>query len=112
MLRRKMGFTLIELLVVIAIIGILAALLFPVFGRARAMARKAACLSNFHQMTLGCLMYSQDYDEVYPIGGQHYIDCDHFGPLLPTLIQPYVKNYQIEICPEDAAGQREREAST
>src|SRR5258706_4037403 len=59
---RRSGFTLIELLVVIAIIAILAAILFPVFAQAREAARKASCQSNLKQLTLGCLMYSADYD--------------------------------------------------
>jgi prepilin-type N-terminal cleavage/methylation domain-containing protein len=58
--RRDDGFTLIELLVVIAIIAILAAILFPVFARAREAARRTSCLSNMRQVTTGILMYSQD----------------------------------------------------
>ena len=59
----KRGFTLIELLVVIAIIAILAAILFPVFAKARAKARQTSCLSNHKQLALAILMYVQDYDE-------------------------------------------------
>ncbi len=59
----RRGFTLIELLVVIAIIAILAAILFPVFARAREKARTASCSSNVKEMQLGVLMYAQDYDE-------------------------------------------------
>ena len=59
----KSGFTLIELLVVIAIIAILAAMLFPVFARARENARRSSCQSNLKQIGLGLLQYSQDYDE-------------------------------------------------
>ncbi len=66
--KRRNGFTLIELLVVIAIIAILAAILFPVFAQAREKARQTACLSNSKQVGLSTLMYSQDYDEQYPIG--------------------------------------------
>jgi len=62
----RAGFTLIELLVVIAIIAILAAILFPVFAQARDKARQAACLSNFKQIGLAIMMYTQDYDESYP----------------------------------------------
>lgn len=68
MLTPKKGFTLIELLVVIAIIAILAAILFPVFARAREQARKSSCLSNIKQLGLGMLMYVQDYDERFPNG--------------------------------------------
>ena len=67
---RPGGFTLIELLVVIAIIAILAAILFPVFAQAREAARKTSCLSNTKQLDLGWLMYSQDYDEAYPLTAQ------------------------------------------
>src|SRR5471030_268187 len=64
---RKRGFTLIELLVVIAIIAILAAILFPVFARARENARRASCQSNLKQLGLATLQYVQDYDERYPM---------------------------------------------
>jgi prepilin-type N-terminal cleavage/methylation domain-containing protein/prepilin-type processing-associated H-X9-DG protein len=64
--NRKQGFTLIELLVVIAIISILAAILFPVFAKARENARRTACLSNMKQIGLGIMQYLQDYDERYP----------------------------------------------
>src|SRR5262249_14289890 len=67
--RRHSGFTLIELLVVIAIIAILAAILFPVFARAREQARRSACLSNMKQIGLGLGMYMQDYDQTFPPGG-------------------------------------------
>lgn len=66
-MRKGRGFTLIELLVVIAIIAILAAILFPVFARAREAARKATCLSNLRQLAIAALMYAQDYDEVLPV---------------------------------------------
>jgi prepilin-type N-terminal cleavage/methylation domain-containing protein len=65
-MRKNRGFTLIELLVVIAIIAILAAILFPVFARAREAARKATCISNLKQIALAAIMYAQDYDEVLP----------------------------------------------
>jgi prepilin-type N-terminal cleavage/methylation domain-containing protein/prepilin-type processing-associated H-X9-DG protein len=89
---RKRAFTLIELLVVIAIISILAAILFPVFARARENARKAACMSNLKQIGLGAAMYLQDYDETYPFAqmpsGNWY-----------KLFEPYIKNSQVFICP-------------
>ena len=62
----RRGFTLIELLVVIAIIAILAAILFPVFAKAREKARQTSCLSNLKQLGLSFLMYAQDYDELLP----------------------------------------------
>jgi len=65
-MRKDRGFTLIELLVVIAIIAILAAILFPVFARAREAARKATCLSNCKQIVLACIMYANDFDDVLP----------------------------------------------
>lgn len=67
----RRGFTLIELLVVIAIIAILAAILFPVFARAREKARQASCQSNIKQIVLGAIMYTQDYDDSVPPHGCH-----------------------------------------
>lgn len=93
----RRGFTLIELLVVIAIIAILAAILFPVFARAREKARQSSCLSNVKQLALGALMYAQDYDErLVPsaITGNPS-DYDNWF----ELVQPYVKNTQVLICP-------------
>ena len=100
----KRGFTLIELLVVIAIIAILAAILFPVFARAREKARQTSCLSNVKQMGLGAMMYVQDYDEVmfYRSSGAwtspgRIVWCPRDG--YPSLLDPYVKNTQIGRCP-------------
>ena len=87
----------IELLVVIAIIAILAAILFPVFARAREKARQASCQSNLKQLGLAVHMYVQDYDERMPqavIGGP--------APpifLLNEVLEPYIKNVQIWQCP-------------
>src|SRR5436190_17434902 len=73
--RRREGFTLIELLVVIAIIAILAAILFPVFARAREAARKTSCISNLKQLGLAANMYKQDYDECYADSRSFWMDC-------------------------------------
>ncbi len=97
------GFTLIELLVVIAIIAILAAILFPVFARARAKAQQTQCLSNLKQVGLALQMYTSDYDEKYlrvaKIGwdGSNYVYID-LMPWIPQLY-PYLKNQQILYCP-------------
>ncbi len=91
------GFTLIELLVVIAIISILASILFPVFARARAKGRQAACISNEHQIVMALIMYSQDADEIFPPGQALAGD--------PTsqwynAVFPYTRNRQIMFCPD------------
>lgn len=101
----RTGFTLIELLVVIAIIAILAAILFPVFARARENARRASCQSNLKQIGLGILQYVQDYDERYP---PRYTCNDaacasaNWGQAgWAVLLQPYLKNTQILQCPSE-----------
>jgi prepilin-type N-terminal cleavage/methylation domain-containing protein/prepilin-type processing-associated H-X9-DG protein len=101
----RRGFTLIELLVVIAIIAILAAILFPVFAKAREKARQTSCLSNNKQLGLAFLAYAQDYDEAVAL-------CAQFGGpnpygsggaiTYPCLLEPYVKNTQIWRCPSRA----------
>jgi len=99
---KRRGFTLIELLVVIAIIAILAAILFPVFARARAKARQASCQSNEKQIALAVLMYAQDYDESISIfnvfGSPTEVEGDNNQ--FWERIQPYVKNRQLYVCPE------------
>lgn len=94
--REACGFTLIELLVVIAIIAILAAILFPVFAQAREKARQTACLSNMRQMGMGVQMYAQDYDEDLPLAATA-TDTGFLN--WHNLVDPYVKNQQIWICP-------------
>jgi prepilin-type N-terminal cleavage/methylation domain-containing protein len=118
MRRTYRGFTLIELLVVIAIIAILAAILFPVFARAREAARKTTCLSNLKQIGLSSLMYVQDYDEVFPwlmMDGRNNDDAtglskqmETTGPVIlnnqfqffmEAKFFPYTKNLQLYNCP-------------
>ncbi len=96
----------IELLVVIAIIAILAAILFPVFAQAREAARKASCTSNMRQIGLAIISYTQDHDETYP--------PSQSGPnnaLLswPTIIQPYIKNEGVFVCPSGEPSQVARD---
>jgi prepilin-type N-terminal cleavage/methylation domain-containing protein len=121
MRRRRSAFTLIELLVVIAIIAILAAILFPVFARAREAARKSVCISNTKQIGLGALMYVQDYDETFPwlmMMGRSNSGLDETtgfttskvsagppdlrnvrGMSMEYNFQPYTKNIGIFLCP-------------
>ena len=116
-MSKRRGFTLIELLVVIAIIAILAAILFPVFAKAREKARQTSCLSNLKQLGLGMIMYAQDYDETFTsIGYANDLWYDaNLGAFnsnnaanppagmnyhgWAAVILPYVKNTQIYLCP-------------
>ena len=111
----KKGFTLIELLVVIAIIAILAAILFPVFAQAREKARQTSCLSNLKQIGTAVQLYTDDYDETYPInlivgtyaGTAVYDlwtfdqvwDSSQIGRSWGGCIFPYVKNMKMFVCP-------------
>ena len=126
MFTARRGFTLIELLVVIAIIAILAAILFPVFARARAKARQTQCLSNIKQLGLGMIMYASDYDQILPmwmdlahnIWAVDPVTGDPIGVKPPgtteqaptdpptytswdTALEPYLKNQQILVCPDN-----------
>jgi prepilin-type N-terminal cleavage/methylation domain-containing protein/prepilin-type processing-associated H-X9-DG protein len=109
-MNRNLGFTLIELLVVVAIIAILAAILFPVFGKAREKARQASCQSNIRQLGLATLMYVQDSDEVFPLYAEECsgYSCNQYWFGRRTaggwdkrlgLLYPYMKNHQIQKCP-------------
>ena len=124
-MTKRGGFTLIELLVVVAIISLLAAILFPIFARARENARRTSCLSNMKQIGIGVMMYVQDYDERYP---QNYWNAGYPGypgvpqddPSMPgykytvscgssgcqgnfviwmDMIYPYIKSTQVFVCP-------------
>ncbi|MCC7493412.1 MAG: DUF1559 domain-containing protein [Fimbriimonadaceae bacterium] len=99
MRRTPRAFTLIELLVVIAIIAILAAILFPVFAKAREKARMSSCQSNLKQYSLSMTQYVQDYDEKYPMS----IYPSSIGLMtVYDVVTPYVKNFQIMQCPSDS----------
>ena len=93
---KRTGFTLIELLVVIAIIALLAAILFPVFGRARENARKSACSNNLKQLGTSIEMYKQDFDNRFLAGGQANTTCPRYR------LAAYTKNNQLWVCPSDA----------
>jgi prepilin-type N-terminal cleavage/methylation domain-containing protein/prepilin-type processing-associated H-X9-DG protein len=104
----RRGFTLIEILVTIAIIAILAAILFPVFARARENARRASCMSNLKQIGLGMMMYVQDYDgkyfyRTYGSGGPGsttgVVSTWYPATGLQWLLKPYIQNTQVFICP-------------
>jgi prepilin-type N-terminal cleavage/methylation domain-containing protein len=96
--RTPGGFTLIELLVVIAIIAILAAILFPVFAKAREKARQTSCISNLKQIGLAVMQYIQDYDERYPTV-RTWVNGVNKGYEWRMSIQPYIKNVQVLSCP-------------
>jgi len=96
MKSKPVGFTLIELLVVVAIVALLAALLFPVFAKARARGRQTACLSNLRQLGLATSQYCQDYDGHYPYGGDPSdLDTDGWAFTLKGIYWPAVQQMQL-----------------
>lgn len=99
----KRAFTLIELLVVIVIIAVLAAILFPVFAKARERARMAQCISNLHQIGAAMGMYLQDWNGVYPAAYTGYkVSTDILArPSLPQAMKAYVTDQKIWQCPSD-----------
>lgn len=101
--QKSKGFTLIELLVVIAIIAILAAILFPVFGRARENARRTSCLSNIKQIGLGVMQYTQDYDERLPMRRYGYDTTNGHIFSWRRAIFPYIKSTQLFSCPSNTS---------
>lgn len=104
-MKKQIGFTLIELLVVIAIIAILAAILFPVFAQAREKARGISCVSNMKQLATSIMMYTQDFDEKYPVNTMYNFDQFANFPNGPqswvSRLVPYIKNLQVWWCPSD-----------
>jgi prepilin-type N-terminal cleavage/methylation domain-containing protein/prepilin-type processing-associated H-X9-DG protein len=101
--RVSKGFTLIELLVVIAIIAILAAILFPVFAKAREKARQTSCVSNEKQIGLSFLQYIQDNDEAFPLSVVSTVSPPPAGQPVgwADAIQPYQKSLAIFQCPSE-----------
>jgi prepilin-type N-terminal cleavage/methylation domain-containing protein len=115
---QQRGFTLIELLVVIAIIAILAAILFPVFAKAKDKAKQATCVSNLRQLSTACNLYFGDNDDWVPnvtggtqgegmTGGWIYFDTFATGPFDVSKggLYPYVMNRKVYTCPSDGLGQ-------
>jgi len=124
-LSKPKGFTLIELLVVISIIALLAAILFPVFSRARENARRSSCQSNLKQIGLGLLQYSQDYDETLPAprystsnggfweaGGFINSSGGNVNYFWTDAIMPYVKSNQVFLCPSHTGNRARFRPST
>ncbi len=100
-MRTSRGFTLIEVLVVIAIIAILVAVLFPVFSRARGSARKASCVTRMSQLYKAAKMYSDDHDRAIVPARTQVPSSGTRGVTWCVLLQPYMQNKEILVCPDD-----------
>jgi prepilin-type N-terminal cleavage/methylation domain-containing protein/prepilin-type processing-associated H-X9-DG protein len=103
-LLRRPGFTLIELLVVIAVIALIAAILFPVFSRAREKGRQAACVAHVRQLTSAFHMYSEDFDEQFPPDfsrGRGITTFEEASGMWYAQLQPYIRNLGVLHCPSD-----------
>lgn len=114
--QRRQAFTLVELLVAIGIVALLAGILFPVFSAVRGKARQAACLSNLRQLGQATFLYAQDYDDLFPYGGDpsdtetdswrkwqggKYWEAIQQLQLLPPVMASYVKSRELWRCPAD-----------
>jgi general secretion pathway protein G len=118
-MKKERAFTLIEILVVIAILAIVAAILFPVFSRAKAAAKKTACMSNLKQMGHAILLYMGDYDDVFPnaidaadryrpeiwSGMPEFMAQIPYMPMMNEALWPYARNKEIFRCPADSGSQ-------
>ncbi len=118
-MSRRRAFTLVELLVVIAIIAILAALIFPVFARAKGSARQTQCINNMKQVGTAIDLYMGDYDDIFPSAVDpfdkfrpeiwdafpEFKQRIPFMPLLHEALQPYLKNLDVFHCPSDVGSQ-------
>jgi prepilin-type N-terminal cleavage/methylation domain-containing protein/prepilin-type processing-associated H-X9-DG protein len=110
-MRRQPGFTLIELLVVLAIVAILAGLLLPVLGQTRESARRAQCASNLRQILLGCRLYVDDYEGLYPSqpGDGLAVRADGGdGGNFYDRLTPYLSDGRLWLCPstQNSPGRR------
>ena len=104
---RSRGFTLIELLVVIAIIGILAAILFPAFAKARAAAQRTSCVSNLRQIGMGLLQYIEQYDGTMPAsawGGPNFNSNSTNRYKWMDAMYPFIRDENFFVCPSDPMG--------